>query len=125
VNAATPGSSAIAGLDERIAAIRGTAQGPDGLVTAVVDGRSELVELTFEPKAMRRPAEDLAAAVRDTVNEARAAAQVELRQVLADNPVQLPGAGELHSELNELGLSAERRLNEMSNLLGDLLKRSG
>ena len=121
MNAPTPASTGIAGLDERIAAIRGTAQGPDGLITAVVDGRSELLELAFEPKAMRLPAEDLAAAVRTTVNEARTAAQTELRQLLADNPVPLPGT----DELNELGLSAERRLNEMSNLLGDLLKRSG
>ncbi|HEY3631743.1 MAG TPA: YbaB/EbfC family nucleoid-associated protein [Jatrophihabitantaceae bacterium] len=125
MNAPTPASAGIAGLDERIAAIRGTAQGQDGLITAVVDGRSELVELTFEPKVMRLPAEDLAAAVRDTVNEARTAAQAQLRQVLADNPVQLPGADTMRAELNELGVSAERRLNEMSNLLGDLLKRSG
>jgi hypothetical protein len=55
-------------LDARITAIRGTAQGQDGLITAVVDGRSELVELAFEPKAMRLPAEDPVAAMRDTVN---------------------------------------------------------
>jgi len=61
---------------------------------------------------MRLPAEDLAAAVRDTVNEAHTAAQAELRQVLADNPVQLPGADTMRAELNELGVSAERRLNE-------------
>jgi len=115
----------IGGLDERISAIRATAQGLDGLITAVVNGKAELVELTFEPKAMRTPAVDLAEAVRVAVNEARAGAQAQLQQVIAESRVAVPAPDEIRAELNELGLSAERRLSEMSSVLGDLLKRSG
>lgn len=118
-------SAGVGGLDERISAIRASAQGLDGLITAVVNGKAELVELTFEPKAMRTPAVDLAEAVRVAVNEARAGAQAQLQQVIAESRVAVPAPDEMRAELNELGLSAERRLNEMSSVLGDLLKRSG
>ena len=62
------------GIDE----VRGTGYSDDGLVTAVVGGRGELLELELDPRIYRdRNAAELAARIVATVREATAEAGQE------------------------------------------------
>lgn len=62
------------GIDE----VRGTGYSDDGLVTAVVGGRGELLELELDPRIYReRNATELAARIVATVREAAAEAEQE------------------------------------------------
>jgi DNA-binding protein YbaB len=62
------------GIDE----VRGTGYSDDGLVTAVVGGRGELLELELDPRIYReRNAAELAARIVATVREAAAEAEQE------------------------------------------------
>jgi DNA-binding protein YbaB len=112
-------------ITDRIAAIRGTAEGRDGQIKAIVDGQAEIVELSFDPRVMRMDADELAAAVRDTINEARSVARSELQQVVAGSTIGGPDHDEVTAELSQLEVGAEQRLHEMTASLNDLLKRLG
>ena len=62
-------------LRDGVGEIRGTGYSPDGLVTAVVGGRGELVELELDPRIYReqnatRLAEEILAAVHEAAAEA-------------------------------------------------------
>ena len=58
--------------------IRGTGYSDDGLVTAVVGGRGELLELTLDPRIYRSPnATELADKIVTAVREAAAEAEQE------------------------------------------------
>jgi DNA-binding protein YbaB len=55
--------------------IRATEYSPDGLITAVVGGRGELLELELDPRILREQnASALAESIMDTVRAAAAAA---------------------------------------------------
>jgi DNA-binding protein YbaB len=55
--------------------IRATEYSPDGLITAVVGGRGELLELELDPRVLREQnASALAKSIMDTVRAAAAAA---------------------------------------------------
>jgi hypothetical protein len=69
--------------------IRATEHSPDGLVTAVVGGRGELLELELDPRILREQnASALAQSIMDTVRSAAAAAgreTVRLAESLLDH----------------------------------------
>jgi DNA-binding protein YbaB len=112
-------------ITDRIAAIRATADARDGQIKVVLDGQADIVELSFDPRVMRMDADELAAAVRDTINEAREAARSELGQVVAEAAVGVPDRDKVAAELTQLEVGAEQRLSEMTATLNDLLKRLG
>jgi hypothetical protein len=63
---------------ERLRDIRATEYSPDGLITAVVGGRGDLLELELHPRIFREQnATALAASIMDTVRSAAAAAERE------------------------------------------------
>ncbi|MCW3841694.1 hypothetical protein ONA70_16460, partial [Micromonospora yasonensis] len=82
--------------------------------------------LDLDPRAMRLPAVDLSAAIRQAFRDARAQVQGQLQEQLAGQPPTLPeGLGPL---LNDLGFGAQRRLDDMAaaaQQIADRLDRMG
>ncbi|MFL6124498.1 YbaB/EbfC family nucleoid-associated protein [Actinophytocola sp.] len=65
-------------LQDGVHDLRGTGYSTDGLVTAVVGGRGELLELSLDPRIYREPnAAELAAKIVAAVHEAAAEAERE------------------------------------------------
>ncbi|WP_326549390.1 YbaB/EbfC family nucleoid-associated protein [Micromonospora sp. NBC_01813] len=63
-------------LRDGVDRISATAYSPDGLITAVVGGRGELLDLVLDPRIYRdHDAEALASAVADTIRDAAAQAE--------------------------------------------------
>ncbi|MFG2057728.1 YbaB/EbfC family nucleoid-associated protein [Micromonospora sp. NPDC048930] len=114
------------GLLGRFTAVRGVADAADGLVHVEIDGTGELLALDLDPRAMRLPAVDLSAAIRQAFRDARAQVQGQLQEQLGGQPPALPeGLGSL---LNDLGFSAQRRLDDMAaaaQQIADRLDRMG
>lgn len=96
------------GIDE----VRGTGYSDDGLVTAVVDGRGELLELELDPRIYRdRNASELAARIVATVREAaREAGQeaAKFAEKLAPGKRREEGDVVFDPALRLLGDAAER-----------------
>jgi len=105
----------------RLSAARGRADAADGLVRVEVDGTGEVLDLSIEPKAMRLPSVDLAAAVRQALSEARA----EARAQLAKAPPVTPSADvvDMQRALTEIGMDAQRRLGEFAAIAQQLSAR--
>jgi DNA-binding protein YbaB len=110
----------------RFAAARGSGDAAGGLVHVELDGTGDLTALDLDPRVMRLPSEDLAAAIREAFGTARAALQAALQEQLAAQPVTLPqGLGPL---LNDLGFGAQRRLDDLAaaaQQIADRLDRMG
>ncbi|MDZ5445626.1 YbaB/EbfC family nucleoid-associated protein [Micromonospora sp. 4G57] len=110
----------------RFAAARGSGDAAGGLVHVELDGTGDLSALDLDPRVMRLPSEDLAAAIREAFGAARAALQAALQEQLAAQPVTLPqGLGPL---LNDLGFGAQRRLDDLAaaaQQIADRLDRMG
>ncbi|MBM0225875.1 MULTISPECIES: YbaB/EbfC family nucleoid-associated protein [Micromonospora] len=110
----------------RFTAARGSGDAAGGLVHVELDGTGDLTALDLDPRVMRLPAEDLAAAIREAFGTARAALQAALQEQLAAQPVTLPqGLGPL---LNDLGFGAQRRLDDLTaaaQQIADRLDRMG
>jgi DNA-binding protein YbaB len=71
-------------MRDGVAEIRGTGYSDDGLVTAVVGGRGELLELALDPRVYREPnATELAARIVAVVREAAAEAEREATKFAA------------------------------------------
>jgi DNA-binding protein YbaB len=113
----------VPGVLARLAAARGRGTAADGLIAVEVDGTSDIVELTIEPRAMRLPSTDLAAAVREAFRTARGAAQESLaaRQDERDGLAALPE--QVRGTLDELQFDAQRRLTELTSIAQDLAGR--
>jgi DNA-binding protein YbaB len=110
----------------RFTAARGSGDAAGGLVHIELDGTGDLTALDLDPRVMRLPSEDLAAAIREAFGTARAALQAALQEQLAAQPVTLPqGLGPL---LNDLGFGAQRRLDDLTaaaQQIADRLDRMG
>ncbi|GAA2843959.1 YbaB/EbfC family nucleoid-associated protein [Crossiella cryophila] len=65
--------------------ITGTADSPDGLISATVGARGELLELELNPRVYRQPdSELLAADIVETIQRAVAAAQREVFELVKE-----------------------------------------
>lgn len=106
----------------RVQAARATARDKDELVTVEVDASGEVLGLTLEPKAMRLPREDLAAAIARAVNDAGKAARAELGAAPPAAPLDLTT---MQRTLTELGLDAQRRLGDFAEVARVLTDRLG
>jgi DNA-binding protein YbaB len=100
---------------DRFAAVRGSGEAAGGLVRVELDGTGDLVDLVIEPKAMRLPSVDLAAAVRAAFGSARASVQESLAEAVSGE-----GAAPPDPSLARIGQDAERRLNELTSLAQEL-----
>jgi hypothetical protein len=99
--------------EDRLAQLRAKAEGartmarsPDNVITAVVDGRGELVSVTLNTAKWRRmaPAE-LGAALVKTINKAREDGRAELMgfyRGMVPEPLLPPGAAEGQMNIEEM-----------------------
>jgi DNA-binding protein YbaB len=111
-----------AGVLARLAAARGSGSAADGLVTVEVDGTSNITDLVIEPRAMRLPSVDLAAAVKQAFATARGAVQEQLAEM--SEQARTPAAPEaLRATLDELQFDAQRRLAELTTVAQDMSNR--
>ena len=75
--------SALAGLDEGLTAVRGTAVSDDGYVEATVGAGGRLEDLVIDPRVFRTPdTETLAASILQACSAAATAADEEAEQVM-------------------------------------------
>ena len=91
-------------------------------MTATVDGSGRLVDLAFEPTAMRKPSADLAAITCATVVAAQDAGRDQARSRLAELTPSLPSQEQLTDTLQQLQATATSKLAEMSATLEQLLE---
>ncbi|MFI7573364.1 YbaB/EbfC family nucleoid-associated protein [Micromonospora sp. NPDC049497] len=111
------------GLLGRFTATRASAVAADGLVHLTVDGTGDLLDLDLDPRALRLPAADLAAAILEAFAAARAEVQAALQEQLTAAPVTLPdGLGPL---LRDVGSTAQRRLDDMTAAAQQIADRLG
>ncbi|MFE9207257.1 YbaB/EbfC family nucleoid-associated protein [Micromonospora sp. NPDC007230] len=85
-------------VQQRLAEVRATAESHDGLISATVGGRGELLELALDPRIYRDPdSRALAREITDTIHRARKLAADQAfaltRRVLA------PGADRAETDL--------------------------
>ncbi|TWJ25912.1 YbaB/EbfC family nucleoid-associated protein [Micromonospora endolithica] len=111
------------GLLGRFSATRASATAADGLVHLTVDGTGDLVDLDLDPRSLRLPAADLAAAIREAFTTARGEVQAALQEQLTAAPVTLPeGLGPL---LREVSSNAQRRLDDLTATAQQIADRLG
>jgi DNA-binding protein YbaB len=110
--------------DPALGELRASATSDDGLVTATVDGTGRLVDLAFEPTAMRKPSADLAALTCATVAAAQDAGRDHAGARLAGLRTSLPSQEQLTATLQQLQATATSKLAEMSATLEQLLHRN-
>ncbi|MEV3984470.1 YbaB/EbfC family nucleoid-associated protein [Nonomuraea sp. NPDC049758] len=103
-------------LNARAQAIRVTERSADGLVSATVSVRGELIRLDLDPRLYRRPnARGLADAITDTIRRATAKALEELvdlfEPVVPPEQLRAHLEGDLETVLDQLSgpLPGERR----------------
>ncbi len=113
------------GTAEQFGSIRASGEAGDGLVRVEVDGGGQVLDLTLDPRAMRLPAWELAAAVRSALQQAQTTARAEAEELASQLGMTVPSRERLAASLDEGTASAERRLNEYSAALYDLSRRAG
>ncbi|MFB4266242.1 YbaB/EbfC family nucleoid-associated protein [Nonomuraea sp. GTA35] len=106
---------------DRFAELREVEAAANGLVKVTVDGTSDLVELVIDPRAMRLPSEELAAAIKEAFGRARAAAQERAMQAVPD--VLRQETPELTALLKEIETDARGNMNEILLAAGELTAR--
>ncbi len=106
---------------DRAAAARGSAEAADGLVRVEVDGSGAVTDLVLEPKAMRLPSADLAAAVRQAIGDAQSAARAELEK--APPMAATVEVADMQRALTDISSDARRRLGEFAAIAEQLTAR--
>lgn len=116
----TRGTDPVTGLLTELAQVSASGEAANGLVRVKVDGTGDITDLVIEPKAMRLPSEDLAAAVRDAFGQARAGVQ---QQLTAHPPGPVAVDDNLRLTLDEIGSGAQRTLAELTATVDALSRR--
>jgi DNA-binding protein YbaB len=106
---------------DRFAELREVEAAANGLVKVTVDGTSDLVELVIDPRAMRLPSEELAAAIKEAFGRARAAAQERAMQAVPD--VLRQETPELTALLKDIEADARGNMNEILLAANELTAR--
>jgi DNA-binding protein YbaB len=103
--------------------VRGEGSARDGLVWAQVDGTGQLADIVFDPEALDLAPAELAVAVKAAISQAQTAVQPQVAQVLTDTAAVTADQDQLAAMLSQVGLDAERRMNEFSTAVYDLLRQ--
>jgi DNA-binding protein YbaB len=103
--------------------VRGEGSAREGLVWVQVDGTGQLVDIVFDPEALDLSPAELAVAVKAAIGQAQTAVQPQVAQVLTHTAAVLPDQDRLADLLSQVGLDAERRMNEYSTAVYDLLRQ--
>jgi DNA-binding protein YbaB len=106
---------------DRFAAMRETAVAANGLVKVEVDGTSDLVGLVIDPRAMRLPSHELAAAVRDAFGRARATAQERATRAIPEALRQ--DTPEVSALLQDIKADAHANMDEILVVANELTAR--
>ncbi|MGW3342722.1 YbaB/EbfC family nucleoid-associated protein [Nonomuraea rubra] len=106
---------------DRFAELREVEAAANGLVRVTVDGTSDLVELVIDPRAMRLPSEELAAAIKEAFGRARATAQERAMRAVPD--VLRQETPELTALLKDIEADARGNMNEILLAAGELTAR--
>jgi DNA-binding protein YbaB len=102
-----------AALHERLAALTGRAEGLDGLVRVVCTADDPVHELTLDPRALRRPAEDVAEAVRQAIRTAK----LDLERQVGDAMREEAGTAGALAFVTRPGL-AQAKLAQLADMIG-------
>jgi DNA-binding protein YbaB len=74
--------SGLGDLQQKLKAVAATVTSDDGLVTATVGPRGQVVKVEFDPRIYRRPnSKELSATVTDTIRKATAKAMAEVEEL--------------------------------------------
>jgi DNA-binding protein YbaB len=122
----------LAAVQEQTAGLTGRAETPDGRIKVASTAGDPLAELQIDPRAMRMPAEDLAAAIRDTVRLARRDLEERVERITSeqygeeDNPLNALGnTEELQRNLNDMQSMFQRTGQDAQTMLEDLQRMLG
>jgi DNA-binding protein YbaB len=119
VTAKSPGAGPpMNGFDD----IRAQGEAANGLIRVEVSGAGEVTELVIEPKAMRLPSGELSEALRGALNAALSSTREQVMAAAKALPAP-PDLGRLTQLVDELGLLAQRRMDDFSNAAVELSTR--
>ena len=116
---------AAASVLARLAAVRGEGAADGGRVRVVLDGSGDLLDLVIDPQSMRGSSAELAAAVRAAFGQARADVARQVQDEAARRAFEAPLSPTAVRGLEDVALSAHRKLAEMTALVTDLAGRLG
>jgi YbaB/EbfC DNA-binding family protein len=109
---------------DRIKALVGRAESPDGLVKVSCSADDPLRELELHPRARRLPHTELAALIRDTARAARSDLSRQTREVVAEvlgdegTASAAASLGQLTVLTNTTGQDAQAALDRIRRLVG-------
>jgi len=110
------------GLLEQLNETRGKGTSNDGQITVVLDGTSNLIDLTLDPKVMRLPSEDIAAGIKQAFSNAREAVQAETSKVsLATMPLDADSM----SRLTQVSEESSKRLSDLAGIAQSIADKLG
>jgi DNA-binding protein YbaB len=113
-------------LQQRIAELTGRAEDPDGLVKAVFTAGEGLADLTFEPRAMRKGSQELAALVKEVVKAASADLQRQIGQATREAlGAETMDPQEAMDKAAEAQAAFNRTLNDAVGELERIRRRAG
>jgi DNA-binding protein YbaB len=102
--------------------IRAQGEAANGLIRVGVSGAGEVTELVIEPKAMRLPSGELSEALRGALNAALSSTREQVMAAAKALPAP-PDLGRLTQLVDELGLLAQRRMDDFSSAAVELSAR--
>jgi DNA-binding protein YbaB len=105
----------------RLNETRGEGVSDDGHITVVLDGTSNLIDLKFDSKVMRLPAEDIAAGVQQAFGYARAAVQAEMKQ---NSTAALPEPDSM-LRLTQVSEESLKRLSDLAGIAQSIADKLG
>lgn len=109
------------GLLAKLNAVRGTGLSNDELITVVLDGTSDLIDLSLDSKVMRLPSEDIAAGIKQAFAKAREAVQVETKAASAD--ALKPLSTEAMARLTQVSEESLKRLSDLAGIAQSISDR--
>lgn len=111
-------AEALARSRERLGELVGTAESEDGLVKASATD-AKVIDLTLDPKAMRKASQDLSTEILDVVNAARRDFEAQRQEVLDDLEIGGPAVdmATAMSNMREMGEALQRGTSDIQALV--------
>lgn len=107
-------------IEQWFAGFRGHGEAAEGRVRVDVNGTGDIEDVQLDPKAMRLPSEDLAAAFKEAFTSARS----DVKQQLSESTPPFQAMPEdVRETLDDLQFIADRRLNQFTEMADDLATR--
>ncbi len=104
----------------KLTAITGDGSASDDLVRVSVDGTGEIMKLDIEPRAMRLPSDELAAAVQSAHRQAWAQARATVQQEAKQMTPDVSGLSRL---LESVGTDAQQKMSDFARMAEEIAAR--